>query len=71
MSSQQSTFKFHNVDDILSLPDPEWIIEKLITKGSFAVLFGPPGVGKSFLALAHCFVGRDEKIVKNIGSAIA
>ncbi len=55
MSSQVSTFKFQKVTDILSLPDPEFIIENLIVKGSFAVLFGAPGVGKSFLALAWAF----------------
>ncbi len=61
MSSQQPTFKFHKVADILILPDPVWIIDKLITKGSFAVLFGPPGVGKSFLALAWAFAVAAEK----------
>jgi len=45
----------------LRLPDPVWIIDKLITKGSFAVLFGPPGVGKSFLALAWAFAVAAEK----------
>ncbi len=52
MSSQVPTFKFHKITDILSLPDPEWLIENLLVKGSFAVLFGAPGVGKSFLALS-------------------
>ncbi len=55
MSSQVSTFKFQKVTDILSLPNPEWIIDCLLAKGSFAVLFGAPGVGKSFLALAWAF----------------
>ena len=55
MSLQDSTFEFQKVTDILSLPDPEWIIDTLLAKGSFAVLFGAPGVGKSFLALSWSF----------------
>lgn len=55
MSSQKPAFKFHEITDILSLPDPEWLIRNLLIKGSFAVLFGPPGVGKSFLALSWAF----------------
>ena len=55
MSSQKSALKFHAITDILSLPDPEWLITDLLVKGSFAVIFGPPGVGKSFLALSWAF----------------
>ena len=61
MSSQQSTFKFHNVADILRLPDPLWIIDKILAKGSFAVLYGAPGVGKSFLALSGAFEVAAER----------
>jgi hypothetical protein len=52
MSSQEPTYKFYGIDEILNLPDPEWLIEDLIIKGSLAALFGAPGVGKSFIALA-------------------
>jgi hypothetical protein len=45
MSSPQPTYKFHSIDDILSLPDPVWLLEGLLIKGAIAVLFGPPGVG--------------------------
>ena len=56
MSSQKnSAFKFHEITDILNLPDPEWLIDCVLAKRSFAVLFGPPGVGKSFLALSWAF----------------
>ncbi len=61
MLSQVSTFKFHNVTDILRLPDPVWAIDKLLAKSSFAVLYGAPGVGKSFLALSWAFAVAAEK----------
>ncbi len=54
-SKNTPALKFHAITDILSLPDPEWLIRDLLIKGSFAVLFGPPGVGKSFLALSWAF----------------
>ncbi len=52
MSSQESANKFYSIEEILSLPDPEWLIQKFLPKDSFSVLFGPPSVGKSFLALS-------------------
>jgi RecA-family ATPase len=51
MSSQESANKFYSIEEVRSLPDPEWLIEDFLPKASFAVLFGPPSVGKSFLAL--------------------
>ncbi len=56
MTSQDDPAPFvHTIGEILSLPDPEWLVRNLLIKGSFAVLFGPPGVGKSFLALSWAF----------------
>jgi hypothetical protein len=52
MSSQESANKFYNIEEVLSLPDLEWLIKDFLPKASFAVLFGPPSVGKSFLALS-------------------
>jgi len=37
--------------DLSQLPDPRWLIDPIIEQGSLTVLYGPPGVGKSFLAL--------------------
>jgi len=62
MSSQESANKFYSIEEVLSLPDPEWLIEGFLPKGSFVVLFGPPSVGKSFLALSLALAiaaGRD------------
>jgi hypothetical protein len=61
MSSQQAIYDFHSIGDVLSRPDPVWLIEGLLIKGTFAVLFGPPGVGKSFLALAWAFAIANGK----------
>jgi len=52
MPSQESPNKFYNLKAVLDLPDPEWLIEDFLPKGSFTVLFGPPSVGKSFLSLS-------------------
>ena len=37
--------------DIEKLPDPEWLIADVLMKGSLALLYGEPGIRKSFLAL--------------------
>ncbi len=51
----ESSIIFHTVDDVLNFPDPEWLINNMIAKGTFVVLYGPAGVGKSFLALSWAF----------------
>jgi RecA/RadA recombinase len=37
--------------EIEKLPDPRWLVEKLLPEQALAVLYGQPGDGKSFLAL--------------------
>lgn len=37
--------------DVESLPDPVPLVERWLTLDSLAVLFGPPGLGKSFVAV--------------------
>ncbi len=37
--------------DLDGLPDPSWLIAPILERGSLAVLYGQPGVGKSFIAL--------------------
>ncbi len=44
-------FKLLSVDELKSLPPPTWLLQELLVAGSLAILYGPPGVGKSFLAL--------------------
>lgn len=38
-------------EEFLSLPPPSWLVDGMIPQGSFAVLFGAPAHGKSFVAL--------------------
>jgi archaellum biogenesis ATPase FlaH len=38
-------------DGIENLPDPEWLINGVIVRGSLSVLYGKSGVGKSFVSL--------------------
>ena len=38
-------------DDLESLPDPEWLIEGILPKSGMSVLYGSPGLGKTFLGL--------------------
>ncbi len=45
-------FPLYTADELLALPAPSWLLEDHLPRGSLAVLYGPPGVGKSFLALA-------------------
>jgi hypothetical protein len=44
-------FKLLTVEDLASMPPPEWLIPGVLVAGSFCVLYGQPGAGKSFLAL--------------------
>jgi hypothetical protein len=43
-------FIFLSAEEIVSQPPPTWLIEGLIVEDSLAVLYGPPGSGKSFVA---------------------
>lgn len=37
--------------ELLKLPPPEWLIDHAVPEGGLAVIYGPPGVGKTFVAL--------------------
>jgi hypothetical protein len=38
-------------DDMATRPPPEWLVDDFLVAGSSAVLYSPPGAGKSFVAL--------------------
>ena len=40
------------MSDLLNLPEPQWVIDKLFTVGALVGVYGPSGSGKSFLALS-------------------
>ena len=44
-------FPLLSVADLANLKPPEFVIDGILPAGGFSVLFGPSGVGKSFLAL--------------------
>lgn len=37
--------------DLCALPEPRWLVRDYFQEGAFGLLYGQPGVGKSFLAL--------------------
>ena len=47
----RSRFKLHSIQDVLNLPPLEWLVEDVLPVGGQAVLYGPSGEGKSFVAL--------------------
>jgi AAA domain/MarR family len=50
-TEKRPRFRFHSVADLQALPDPEWLVAGFLPERSIGMLFGPPGVGKSFVAL--------------------
>ena len=52
--------KLLTLEDLRNLPDTTWAIDGIIPAGVLAILFGPSGVGKSFVALdmALCTAAR-------------
>jgi len=45
-------FRLYTADDLLALPPVEWLLDGHLPENGLAVLYGAPGSGKSFLALA-------------------
>lgn len=43
--------RWYRGDEIEALADPQWLVDGILPDKSFAILFGEPGCGKSFLAL--------------------
>lgn len=54
-------------DYLMTMPPVQWMVEGLLTRHGFAVMYGAPGTGKSFLAIdiamsvsrGHQWQGRD------------
>jgi hypothetical protein len=49
--AQASRFHLYSVDEVLRFPPPRWLVTGLLEQQSLSVLYGPPGEGKSFVAL--------------------
>jgi hypothetical protein len=48
---QADTFEIYTLAHLRRMPPVEWLIDGMLTKHGFSVLYGEPGAGKSFLAL--------------------
>lgn len=44
-------YQTFDIDEIIAMPPPEWLIKDIITTDGLAGFYGPPGSLKSFLAL--------------------
>lgn len=73
LPSRQPTSKRRRgltLDEIFVLPPPTWQVDQHFAKGSLVTLFGPSGVGKSFVALDYAlgiatgrpYLGRYESL---------
>ncbi len=51
MSVAAHTLDLFTIENLRRFPSPEWLLTDHIHKQDVAVLYGPPGSGKSFLAL--------------------
>ncbi len=52
VATRPSRFRVFTMDELLALPAPTWLLERHLPEHNLAVLYGQPGTGKSFLALA-------------------
>ena len=50
-----STFEILDVKAIKQMPDPQWLVKGLVVDLGMGFIFGPPGCGKSFIALDLAF----------------
>jgi len=44
-------FPTYNLSYLRNMPPPKWLVDGLLTEFGFGVIYGEPGVGKSFLSL--------------------
>jgi hypothetical protein len=44
-------FETYDMDYLMNMPPVEWLLDGILTEHGFAVLYGAPGIGKSFLSI--------------------
>lgn len=49
--AKTSAIRILDMAQIMELPDPVWLVDDLFIEDATAFLYGPPGCGKSFIAL--------------------
>ena len=58
----RETFQTMSIDSLMSMPPVKWLVDGLLTRFGFSVMYGQPGCGKTFLALDIALsvaIGRD------------
>lgn len=59
--TRPGVLRLYSTDELVRMPPPEWQIDGIIPLGGLVGLYGPPGVGKSFIAIdmaLHLASGR-------------
>lgn len=51
LENTKPKFRLFDLDDLASLPEPEWLVDGICPANSVTTLYGPSGIGKSFLIL--------------------
>ena len=46
-----TAYSLLSIEELAALKPPSWLIDKHLPESSFSTIYGPPGVGKSFLVL--------------------
>jgi len=46
-----AVFEVMRLNDLMSMPPIKWLTNSLLTRHGFSVMYGPPGCGKTFVAL--------------------
>ena len=50
-AARRHRYHLYTPAEIEAFPETGWLIEDIVKNGSFAVLYGPSSIGKSFVAL--------------------
>ena len=51
LANTKPRFRLYDIDDLAALPEPEWLIDGISPSRAVTTLYGPSGIGKSFLIL--------------------
>lgn len=79
--TERPTFRVLDLNEISNLPEPEWLINKILPASAMTTIYGAPGAAKSFWALdaalsvasGHTFHGSDTragKVVYSLGEGL-
>lgn len=49
--TQPGPLRIYSTAELIAMPPPEWLIDGVLPQGGLVTLYGPPGCGKSFIAI--------------------